>query len=147
MSTISTTSTAQYAILVRQPDADRVADALGQIFDEAGYGDVPEGDARQIRREEVSSGSVRLTVPRTPTLVPDLVARLDEDLWARGGKAGAQGLRVPVPCPATEPIEVPGNAVPVPAPGLDAAAARHPWGRKRRGWRVGRHRGHRADTG
>ena len=62
-----------YAILVRQPDADRVVDALGEIFGQVGYGDVPEGEARQIQRETVTSGLVRLTVPNVPTAVPDLV--------------------------------------------------------------------------
>ncbi len=44
----------EYAILVREPDAERVTDALGQILDDVGYGDVPEGDAREIQREAVS---------------------------------------------------------------------------------------------
>src|SRR6266852_9116152 len=71
----------EYAILVRVNEADRVTEQLGRILDDVGYGDVPEGDARRIRREELSRGLVRLTVPPTPTLVPDLVARLDDDLW------------------------------------------------------------------
>src|SRR5579859_2976515 len=68
----------EHAILVREPDAVRVTEALGQILGDAGWGDVPEGDARQVRREPVSSGLVRLTVPQTPALVPDLVGRLDD---------------------------------------------------------------------
>ncbi len=70
----------EYAILVREKDAARVVAALAQILDQVGYGDVPEGQAREIQREPVSSEIVRLTVPRTPTLVPDLVERLDEAL-------------------------------------------------------------------
>ena len=70
----------EYAILAREQDAERVAAALGQILDQVGYGDVPEGQAREIQREPITSGLVRLTVPRTPTLVPDLVDRLDEAL-------------------------------------------------------------------
>src|ERR1700730_604465 len=70
----------EYAILAREPDAARVAEALRQIIEQAGYGAVPEGQAREIQREAVTSGVVRLTVPRIPTLVPDLVGRLDEAL-------------------------------------------------------------------
>ena len=136
----------EYAILVRQVEADRVTEQLRRILDDAGYGDVPEGDAREIRREEVSRGLVRLTVPPTPTLVPDLVARLDEDLWPGIAKPDHKVYLCPAICPATEPIEVPGNAAPVPPPGLDAGGA-VPLGRKRRVRRVGQHRGHRADTG
>ena len=54
----------EYAILVRQAEADRVTEQLRGILDDIGYGDVPEGDAREIRREEVSRGLVRLTVAR-----------------------------------------------------------------------------------
>ena len=113
----------EYAILVRQIEADRVTEQLRRILDDVGYGDVPEGDAREIRREEVSRGLVRLTVPPTPTLVPDLIARLDEDLWPGIAKPDHKVYLCPHMCPATEPIEVSGHAVPVPAPGLDAGVA------------------------
>ena len=33
-----------------------MAAQLGLILDDAGYGDVPEGDAREIQREAVSRG-------------------------------------------------------------------------------------------
>ena len=134
-----------YAILVRVNEADRVTEQLGRILDDVGYGDVPEGDARQIRREELSRGLVRLTVPPTPTLVPDLVARLDEDLWPGVAKPDHKVYVCPFMCPATEPVEVPGNAVPVP-PAWLGCGPRRPLGRKRRVRRVGQHRGHRADT-
>ena len=49
----------EHAILARQPDAERVAAALGQILEQVGYGDVPEGDARQIRSQRVSTGGAR----------------------------------------------------------------------------------------
>jgi Subtilase family len=113
----------EYAILVRQAEADRVTEQLRGILDDIGYGDVPEGDAREIRREEVSRGLVRLTVPPTPTLVPDLVARLDEELWPGIAKPDHKVYLCPLICPATEPIEVPGSAAPVPPPGLDAGRA------------------------
>jgi len=118
----------EYAILVREPDADRVVAALGPILEQVGYGDVPEGDAREIRREPVTSGVVRLTVPRTPTLVPDLVERLDGALGPGVAKPEHKVYVCPFTCPATEPIEVPGTAAPVPPPGLDAGGRRHiPW--------------------
>ena len=113
----------EYAILVRQTEADRVTEQLRGILDDIGYGDVPEGDAREIRREEVSRGLVRLTVPPIPTLVPDLVARLDEELWPGIAKPDHKVYLCPAICPATEPIEVPGNIAPVPPPGLGASRA------------------------
>jgi len=118
----------EYAILAREQDAGRVAAALGQILDQAGYGDVPEGQAREIQREPVTSGLVRLTVPATPTLVPDLVARLDEALGRGVAKPEHKVYVCPYTCPAGEPIEVPGTADPVPPPGLDAGGRRPiPW--------------------
>src|SRR5690349_1353562 len=62
----------EHAILVRTQDAEEVTGALSRILDEAGYGDLPE-DERAIRSEPVSRGLVRLTVPATPTIVPELV--------------------------------------------------------------------------
>jgi Subtilase family len=114
----------EHTILVLEQDADRVADALRQILDNAGYGDVPEGEAREIQRESVRRRLVRLTVPPTPTLVPDLVGRLDEALGSGVAKPEHQVYLCPYMCPADEPIEVPGNADPVPPPGLDADGGR-----------------------
>ena len=117
----------EYAILVRQIEADRVIQQLRLILDDVGYGDVP-ADAQEIRSEEVSRGLVRLTVPPVPTLVPDLVARLDEDLWPGIAKPDHKLYVCPHMCPATEPIEVSGSAAPVPAPGLGAGSGgRAPW--------------------
>jgi hypothetical protein len=118
----------EYAILVRQIEADRVIQQLRLILDDVGYGDVP-ADAQEIRSEEVSRGLVRLTVPPVPTLVPDLVARLDEDLWPGIAKPDHKLYVCPHMCPATEPIEVSGSAAPVPAPGVGAGSGgRAPWG-------------------
>ena len=113
----------EYAILARAQDAEEVAAALRQILDQAGYGDVPEGEAREIRRETVSRGVVRLTVPPTPTLVPDLVGRLDEVLGRGVARPEHKVYVCPNTCPATEPIEVPGSAAPVPPPAWTRAAA------------------------
>jgi subtilisin family serine protease len=111
----------EYAILARAQDAEEVAAALGQILDQAGYGDVPEGEAREIQRETVSRGVVRLTVPATPTLVPDLIGRLDEVLGRGVARPEHKVYVCPNACPATEPIEVPsGTTEPVPPPSSDA---------------------------
>ena len=118
----------EYAILARAQDAEEVAAALRQILDQAGYGDVPEGEAREIQRETVSRGLVRLTVPATPTLVPDLIGRLDEVLGRGVARPEHKVYVCPNACPATEPIEVPGSAAPVPPPGLDGGGRRRiPW--------------------
>lgn len=135
----------QHAILARRSDAARVTAALGDIFGDVGYGDLAEGDERRIGHEDLPGGVVRLMVPSTPTLVPDLVARLDEAL-GRGVASPEHKLYVcGYPCPADEPGEVPPDAKPVPAPNLEAddgngvsvsivdtglmpnAAAGHPW--------------------
>ncbi len=111
----------EYAILARTQDAEEVAAALRQILDQAGYGNVPEGGAREIQRETVSRGLVRLTVPPTPTLVPDLVGRLDEALGRGVAKPEHKIYVCPATCPATEPGEVPsGTTEPVPPPSSDA---------------------------
>jgi subtilisin family serine protease len=111
----------EYAILARAQDAEEVAAALRQILDQAGYGNVPEGEAREIRREPVSRGLVRLTVPTTPTLVPDLIGRLDEVLGRGVARPEHKVYVCPNTCPATEPIEVPsGTTEPVPPPSSDA---------------------------
>ena len=135
----------EYAILARHSDADRVAAALEQIFGETG---LSAEEARQIRRHEVTSGIVRLTVPGTPTLVPDLIARTRRDARARGGTTRSPRLRVPaIPAPPAEPIEVPlGTRDPVPPPGLSAGHRPIPWpGIDGNGVSV-EHRGHRADA-
>jgi subtilisin family serine protease len=111
----------EYAILARAQDAEEVAAALRQILDQAGYGNVPEGEAREIQREPVSRGLVRLTVPATPTLVPDLIGRLDEVLGRGVARPEHKVYVCPNACPATEPIEVPsGTTEPVPPPSSDA---------------------------
>jgi hypothetical protein len=133
------------AILTRRTDAARVTAALGDIYGQAGYGDVPEGDERAVRHEDLPGSIVRLMVPSTPTLVPDLVARLDEALGRGVARPEHKVYVCGYPCPADEPGEVPPDAHPVPAPDLEAddgdgvavsivdtglmpnAAAGHPW--------------------
>lgn len=114
----------EYAVLVRAQDAEEVNGALTRILDEAGYGDVPEGE-REIQREPVSRGLVRLTVPATPTLVPELVRRLDDALGPGVARPEHKIYVCPQTCPATEPVEVPSGTIdPVPPPGL---GDRVPW--------------------
>jgi subtilisin family serine protease len=122
----------EYTILALEQDADRVAAALRQTFNDTGYGDVPEGDARQIQSERAAVPGrngrlVRLTVPPTPMLVPELVTRLDAELGPGVAKPEHKVYLCPNICPATEPIEVPAHADPVPFPGLGADGAGTSW--------------------
>jgi subtilisin family serine protease len=56
-------------------------------------------------------------VPTTPTLVPDLIGRLDEVLGRGVARPEHKVYVCPNACPATEPIEVPsGTTEPVPPP-------------------------------
>jgi subtilisin family serine protease len=119
----------EYAILAYEQDADRVTAALRQALDDTGYGALPEGEAREIQREPVparggSGRLVRLTVPPTQALVPELIGRLDTELGPGVAKPEHKVYLCPNICPATEPIEVPANADPVPFPGLNADGPR-----------------------
>src|SRR5215471_10958338 len=120
-------------ILVREQDTERVAEAVGRILGDTGYGDVPEGDERQIRRERVSAraGIHRLTVPPTPTLIPEILDRLDADLGPGVGRPDHVLYVCPHSCPATEPLAVPpGTVDPFPLPGLNErcrSCDRIPW--------------------
>jgi Subtilase family len=114
-------------ILARLQDAERVAEAIRRFLDEVGYGDVPEGDARQIRREPVRAtrGVIRFTVPSTGTLVPAILDRLDAELGLGVATPDHILYVCPYICPATEPIQVPPGPVdPVPPPGLNACGGR-----------------------
>jgi len=114
----------EYAILVRAQDAEEVTRELSRILGEVGYGDVPEGE-REIQNEQVSRGLVRLTVPPTPMLVPDLVGRLSEALGPGVATPEHKVYVCPNTCPAAEPGEVPsGTTEPVPPSGL---GDRVPW--------------------
>jgi hypothetical protein len=121
----------EWAILTREQDANRVTDAVTRILERTGYGDVPEGEQRQVGRERVSPGVVRLTVPQTATLVPAILDLLDQELEPDVGRPEHILYVCPHSCPATEPVEVPpGTADPVPPPGLNAhcrACDRIPW--------------------
>src|SRR5215831_17961664 len=123
----------EYTILARAEDADRVAIAITRILAGTGYGQVPEGEGRQVPHEPIRPGAGihRLAVPPTGTLVPAILGQLDEDL-GRGVARPDHVLYVtPRPCPATEPLPVPPDTGPVPSPGLNArccdACHRIPW--------------------
>jgi Subtilase family len=116
----------EHAILVRTQDTEEVTGALMRILGEVGWGDVPEAD-RQIQSRPISRGVIRLTVPATPTLVPELVRRLDEDEIVGPGVARPEHkvYVCPITCPATEPMVVPsGTTDPMPPPGLGQGV---PW--------------------
>jgi hypothetical protein len=73
----------EYAILTREQDADRVESAVIRIMHEAGYGDVFEGQGREVRRERVSAGVICLMVPETPMPVKTCEPGLRQDMRAR----------------------------------------------------------------
>ena len=105
----------EYAILVRAQDAEEVAAALRQILDGRGYGDVPEGEAREIQREHGQPG------PRPPDRADHAdagagpIGRLDEALGRGVARPEHKVYVCPNTCPATEPGEVPsGTTEPVP---------------------------------
>lgn len=114
-------------ILARDQDAVRVADAITTFFEREGYGEVPEGDQRQLRQERVSATRrvVSITLPDTGISVPTILDSLDREL-GEGVATPDHILYVcPESCPATEPIEVAlGTVDPVPPPGLNARGCR-----------------------
>src|SRR5690348_2349990 len=89
-------------ILCREQDMDRVIDAITPFLDEVGWGDVPEGDARQIRRERVSATTevASLALPVTGTLVPAILDRLDQELGRKRATPNHILYVSPKPCPA-----------------------------------------------
>ena len=115
----------EYAILTREQDADRVERAVTRILREAGYGNAPESQEREVRRERVSAGVVRLMVPRTPVLVPAILDRLDEEVGAGVGVPDHIVYVCPLVCSVPEPGPVPPGTRPVPPPsGSDASLLR-----------------------
>jgi len=117
----------EYTILTREQDADRVVDAITRILDQEGYGDVPEGDARQIQRGRVPGTRrvIRHTLPPTRMLVPEILDRLDQELGVGVATPDHILYVCPNSCPATEPIQVPpGTLEPVPPPGLNIGGCR-----------------------
>lgn len=104
----------EYVILTREQDADRVERAATRILHEAGYGDALGGQERRIRRERVSAGVVRLTIPRDTLLVPALLHRLDEDLGPGAATPDHVVFVCPYSCPATEPTPPPPGSQPSP---------------------------------
>jgi Subtilase family len=110
-------------ILAREQDVVRVADAITAFFDREGYGEVPEGDQRQLRQERVSATRrvIRFTLPDTGISVPVILDSLDRELGPGAATPDHILFVCPESCPATEPIEVPpGTVDPVPPPGLNA---------------------------
>ena len=110
-------------ILAFEQDAERVARAITEFFDGEGYGELPEGDERELRREPVPGTRrvIRFTLPDTGASVPAILDRLDQELGVGVATPDHILYVCPESCPATEPIEVPpGTVDPVPPPGLNA---------------------------
>jgi subtilisin family serine protease len=104
----------EYVILTREQDADRVEAAVTRILSAAGYGGVSGGQARQLRREHVSAGLVRLMVPRNGVLVPEILDRLDKDLGPGVATPDHIVFVCPHSCPFPEPVPPPPGSSPVP---------------------------------
>jgi Subtilase family len=116
-------------ILTREQDADRVVDAISRILDEAEGSPRTPDEAerrRQIRRERVSGTRrvIGLRLPPTRIQVPAILDRLDLELGVGVATPDHILYLCPTICAATEPIEVPPGADPVPPPGLNARGCR-----------------------
>ena len=113
-------------ILVRSRTRTASPTRMAGIFDEVGYGDVPEGDARQIRREgSAPRGNRPPHAAGHRDAGTGLLDRLDQDLGREAATPDHMLYVCPYPCPATEPTEVPpGTVDPVPPPGLEARGRR-----------------------
>lgn len=117
----------KHTILAREQDAARVTAAIIAFLDHEGYGEVPEGDQRQLRSERVRGTRhvFSITVPDTGTAVPTILDALDRELGVGVATPDHIMYVCPYVCPATEPIEVPpGTVDPVPPPGLNARCCR-----------------------
>jgi subtilisin family serine protease len=97
-------------ILVREQDADRVADALNRIFGQT-----------QVQRQRVSAGVLSITLSPDLPSVPDVLDRLDADRLHGVARIDPVIYVCPYACAATEPGELPrGTTTPFPPPGFDA---------------------------
>ncbi len=113
----------QHTILASEQDAERVTRAIAGFFDREGYGEVPEGDRREVKQQRVTGTRqvISFTLPDTGVSVPAILDRLDEELGVGVATPDHILYLCPGICPATEPIEVPcGTADPVPPPGVNA---------------------------
>jgi subtilisin family serine protease len=117
-------------VLVRERDAGRVARRLMQIFgaegEERPEGEQrPEGEERPFEPYRVFGEVFRILVPDGPPLLPDVFDALD-DTFGPGVATPENVLYVTgFPCPATEPIPVPGTWDPVPPPGVNRRCRHH----------------------
>ena len=125
----------KHTILVRERDADRVAEELmnilrdteggepegGEPEGEAPEGEAPEGEAPPFVQRRATGTVLSFTLsPRFPP-VPILLDFLDERLGRGVARPDLMLYVSPLICPATEPGEVPpGTATPFPPPGFDA---------------------------
>jgi Subtilase family len=115
-------------ILARHQDAVRVAEAITAFFEREGYGELPEGEQRQVRQERFGAARrvIEFMLPDTGISVPAVLESLDRELGAGVATPNHILYVCPETCPATEPIEVaPGTVDPVPPPGSNARGS-HP---------------------
>jgi subtilisin family serine protease len=116
-------------ILTREQDADGVVDAISRILDAAeGSPQTPDEAERrrQIGRERVSGTRrvIRLRLPSTRVLVPEILDRLDRELGVGVATPDHILYLCPTICAAAEPIEVAPGTDPVPPPGLNTRGCR-----------------------
>src|SRR5580658_1280398 len=125
-------------ILTREPDADRVVDAIIRILREAEpppvYDDAagPPPTSGQADREpriprELVPGTrsvISLTVESARISLLDILDRLDRDVGDGVARLDHVVYVCPNICAATEPIVVPPGTDPVPPPGLNACGCR-----------------------
>jgi subtilisin family serine protease len=118
----------KHTILTRELDVNRVVTAIERILGREGYGDLPEGEARQIRPERITGTRrvFRLTLPRTGKPVPAILDALDQDPELGSGVAQPDHVLYVTgyPCAAIEPTPVPRGTQPVPPSGLNARGCR-----------------------
>ena len=111
-----------YAILVREPDVTRVVEALGVIFDDVGYGDVPEGE-REIQARISHQRACPPDGARCPRRWCRTWSRCLDDAVGPGVARPEHKVYVcPWTCPATEPLEVPSGVTPSRRPAWTQAA-------------------------
>ena len=136
-----------YAILVREPDATASRRRSGRSSMTWATETSRRGTRGRSRRESVTSGLVRLTVPRCPHAGCRTWSLASTRTVGPGVAKPEHKVYVcPWSAPRPSRLRCRVSGAPVPPPGLDAGGRAHPLDRERRGGRFRRHRGHRADS-
>jgi hypothetical protein len=115
-------------ILTHELDVDRVVRAIEGILRQGDSQDVPEDEALPFGPERVRGTSrvFSLKLPEGAPPVPEILDILDRDPEIGPGVARPDHVLYVTgyPCAASEPIPVPPDTPPVPAPGLNARGCR-----------------------